>query len=142
MSTELEPCPFCGSDAAVLDGKSDSCRVRCESCGTEGRPSFFNSDNYAEIEIAEEEARYGWNQRAAVPAVKPTAWFVDANEGASWTMQPNWFQVWPGDPMWSDNWKRYPFYAEPERARTLPEPSPTAPDGQPSGTAKLTEPGQ
>jgi hypothetical protein len=77
MTEELKPCPFCGSDSAVLDGKSDSCRVRCESCGVEGRPSFFNSDEQDEIDIAEEEARYGWNTRATPPAstgVVPEGW--------------------------------------------------------------------
>lgn len=79
MSEELMPCPFCGEDAAILDGKSDSCRVRCESCGTEGRPSFFNGDSQDEIDIAEEEARYGWNTRSTPKQGEAVCWIDESH---------------------------------------------------------------
>jgi len=69
---ELLPCPFCGG-APVLDGKSDDCRVRCESCGVEGSVHYFDSDDYAQIEAAEAAAVSAWNTRAALasPAAEP-----------------------------------------------------------------------
>jgi Lar family restriction alleviation protein len=56
------PCPMCGAKP-VLDGKSDDVRVRCEGCGVQGPPSFFNGDNDDEIEKAEAEAIAAWNRR-------------------------------------------------------------------------------
>jgi Lar family restriction alleviation protein len=61
MSGELKPCPFCGG-APVLDGKSESCRVRCLDCGTEGHPVFFDSDQDEYIKF-EQEAMAAWNRR-------------------------------------------------------------------------------
>lgn len=74
----------------------------------------MSRDEYRRREpIAWESARAALSLPSETPA-EPTAWFIDANQGAAWTNRPNWFQVWPGDPMWSDNWTRYPFYASPQ----------------------------
>ncbi len=71
MSAELKPCPFCGG-AAVLDGKSDYCRVRCETCCTEGSTASFDSENADDIERAEAEAITAWNRRPPAPAAPRT----------------------------------------------------------------------
>jgi Lar family restriction alleviation protein len=52
---ELKPCPFCGG-TAVVDGKSDDLRVRCEGC---------DSDDQDDIDQAERDAIAQWNRRAA-----------------------------------------------------------------------------
>ena len=66
--SELKPCPFCGGDA-VLDGRSDDVRVRCEvGCQAEGPTFYFHSEDYDAIEKAESDARDAWNRRAALAA--------------------------------------------------------------------------
>lgn len=58
----IDPCPFCGG-AAVLDGKSDDCRVRCEPCGALGAIFDFGPDDDDAIDQAERDAVSAWNRR-------------------------------------------------------------------------------
>lgn len=65
-----KPCPLCGGHA-VVDGRSDDVRVRCESCGTTGPVKFWTSDDDDEIEEAERDAIKAWNTRALAEQPQP-----------------------------------------------------------------------
>jgi hypothetical protein len=63
MTEALLNCPFCGGEA-VIDGKSEDVRVRCEYCHSVGRPFDFGIDADEEaIDRAEASAVGAWNRR-------------------------------------------------------------------------------
>lgn len=71
MSSELKPCPFCGSDdVSIWDGIE---RAACENCGTCG-PSHDGG---------KEEAARLWNERAgdgSQPEIEYTAISADGSK--------------------------------------------------------------
>lgn len=63
MGFELKFCPFCDGDP-VLDGRSDSVRVRCLQCGAHGEVIHIEDpEDAASCDEAERKAVEAWNRR-------------------------------------------------------------------------------
>lgn len=71
MSTDLKPCPFCGSNKISEDFGDESACVRCRNCGCQSGRAYFTdmereTDDFTETE---NDAREAWNRRAAASMV-------------------------------------------------------------------------
>ena len=67
MSTELKPCPFCGSTAIEFSNTDERVRLRCCGCGTEGGLFFYSQEECTSGigDATEARAAAAWNSRAA-----------------------------------------------------------------------------